>query len=248
MEHIFEKQGLGQSPYTYLFCQDTGKASTSCQYCGTGIRYQYWLKSKDGRQFFVGSDCIYKSGDAGLISKVKQLKSEQAKQKRIAKNQAKAEARQAEYQNRKQLRKVQWLEQNPDCVELLNWAQAQNGFAKNLFDSFEQWGTLSEKQISCLKDSYHNSLKAKTPVNCPTGKIQIEGKIIKVVNTAQTSWGESIKMIVETEEGYRVMGTIPKSLDNANRNDIVKFIATVTPSEKDPTFGFFSRPTQATIV
>lgn len=61
--HVFEKAGLGAAPYQYLGIE---KQSTSCQYCGTGILFKFWLRSADGKQFFVGSDCIFKSGDAGL--------------------------------------------------------------------------------------------------------------------------------------------------------------------------------------
>jgi hypothetical protein len=61
--HVFERAGLGKAPYSYLGIE---KESTSCQFCGTGIIFKFWLRSADGKRFFVGSDCIFKSGDAGL--------------------------------------------------------------------------------------------------------------------------------------------------------------------------------------
>lgn len=61
--HIFEHAGLGQAPYRYMGIE---KQYTFCEYCGTPILFKFWLLSKDGKRFFVGSDCIYKSGDAGL--------------------------------------------------------------------------------------------------------------------------------------------------------------------------------------
>jgi hypothetical protein len=79
--HVFEKAGLGKAPYRYLgmeelrgplampgggFCGAPGQPMGSCQYCSTGIAYLFWLESADGEKFYVGSDCIYKSGDAGL--------------------------------------------------------------------------------------------------------------------------------------------------------------------------------------
>jgi hypothetical protein len=79
--HVFEKAGLGKAPYQFLGVTtcigpiDLGNGHTvggfgqpmgSCQYCSTGIAYLFWLKSADGRKFYVGSDCIFKSGDAGL--------------------------------------------------------------------------------------------------------------------------------------------------------------------------------------
>ena len=61
--HIFERAGLGKAPYRYLGCE---KQHTGCQYCGTAIAFKFWLQAADGKRFFVGSDCILKSGDAGL--------------------------------------------------------------------------------------------------------------------------------------------------------------------------------------
>lgn len=64
MIHMFEKAGLGQAPYTFDGVETTH--GSTCQFCGTAIIYRFWLTSADGRKFFVGSDCILKSGDAGL--------------------------------------------------------------------------------------------------------------------------------------------------------------------------------------
>lgn len=63
MIHVFERAGLGQAPYQFLRVETQ---STSCQYCSTAILFKFWLRSVDGKEFFVGSDCIFKSGDAGL--------------------------------------------------------------------------------------------------------------------------------------------------------------------------------------
>lgn len=68
--HIFETAKLGKAPFLFL---GVTVRSTSCQYCGTPIVYQFWLQGADGKRFFVGSDCIYKSGDAGLRSIVEPI-------------------------------------------------------------------------------------------------------------------------------------------------------------------------------
>lgn len=83
--HVFEAAGLGKAPYKYLGVEvlrgpitvqsvngcvvqigAPGQPMGCCQYCSTGIAYLFWLESTDGRKFYVGSDCIYKSGDVGL--------------------------------------------------------------------------------------------------------------------------------------------------------------------------------------
>jgi hypothetical protein len=83
--HVFEAAGLGQAPYKFRGVQvlrgpitieqhngvtvqvgAPGQPMGCCQYCSTNIAYLFWLESADGKKFYVGSDCIYKSGDVGL--------------------------------------------------------------------------------------------------------------------------------------------------------------------------------------
>ncbi len=72
--HQFEAAGLGKAPYTPIGVKDevirypdgTVQPAGACQYCSTGIRYCFYLRSADGKVFYVGSECILKSGDAGL--------------------------------------------------------------------------------------------------------------------------------------------------------------------------------------
>lgn len=73
--HAFERAGLGLAPYTFVGLEKRTyqacygaptQPGASCMFCATGIVYLFWLRSADGKKFFVGSDCIQKSGDAGL--------------------------------------------------------------------------------------------------------------------------------------------------------------------------------------
>lgn len=78
--HRFELAGLGKGPFRFTgnvtektFCACPGspvKAGSSCDYCGTSIRYEFWCVSSDGKEFKVGCDCIHKSGDRGLILQI----------------------------------------------------------------------------------------------------------------------------------------------------------------------------------
>ena len=77
--HVFERAGLGRAPFrcvgytekVFTNPDGTTRAGGSCQYCGTGIRYACSIKSSDGREFVVGSDCVAKTDDAGLIRSYK---------------------------------------------------------------------------------------------------------------------------------------------------------------------------------
>ena len=57
--HKFELAGLGLAPYTFLGCERKvyqacqgapEQPGGSCDYCGTGIMYQFLLRSADGRR------------------------------------------------------------------------------------------------------------------------------------------------------------------------------------------------------
>ncbi len=92
--HVFEAAGLGKAPYRFtgvetkvgpidmgngVTCGAPGQPMGCCQYCSTGILYCFWLESADGKKFYVGSDCILKSGDAGLKRLIEPIVKEHAR-------------------------------------------------------------------------------------------------------------------------------------------------------------------------
>lgn len=105
--HPFEKAGLGKAPFTCTgmsenWYETAGGAHRqpggSCNYCYTGILYEYHILSSDGKRFVVGSDCVAKThmqGDTGserLLKQVKKLKSRQVAKKRSESKAAKRRA------------------------------------------------------------------------------------------------------------------------------------------------------------
>ena len=78
--HKFEKAGLGKAPFRVVgFEQKYYQAhpdapmqpGAACDYCATGIVDTFWIKGVDGKVFKVGSDCVNKTGDKGLVNVVK---------------------------------------------------------------------------------------------------------------------------------------------------------------------------------
>ena len=78
-KHRFEVAGLGLAPFRFIgvsenvitYPDGTQQAGGSCDYCGTGIRYECHVESRDGKRFKTGCDCIAKVGDAGLLKAYK---------------------------------------------------------------------------------------------------------------------------------------------------------------------------------
>lgn len=95
------------------------------------------------------------------------------------------------------------------------------------------------------------------------GRREVSG-VVRAVKSEDSAYGYGNKvdwkMLLELESGHRVWGTIPSALFdllNADREDgdawipydglrgrTVSLTATVSASDRDPSFGFYSRPTK----
>lgn len=78
-------------------------------------------------------------------------------------------------------------------------------------------------------------------------RASIEG-VVAAIRTDETFYGYVTKMMVISDAGWKVWGTLPSSLSDAKKGDRVSFVATVTKSDDDPKFGFFKRPSKGKIV
>jgi len=84
------------------------------------------------------------------------------------------------------------------------------------------------------------------------GKQIITGEIISTKVVDGFAYGQRvIKMVVKDDRGFKVWGTVPQSILDANNESLkgqrVTFTATVQASNDDDKFGFFKRPTKAAI-
>ena len=84
--------------------------------------------------------------------------------------------------------------------------------------------------------------EAAEPV--PTGTETISGTVLET-KWEDTGYGNTKKMLVEDERGWKVWGTVPGNID-PERGDTVTFTATVAPSRNDPKAGYYKRPRKAT--
>lgn len=84
------------------------------------------------------------------------------------------------------------------------------------------------------------------------GKQMITGEIISTKWVDGFAYGQRVlKMVVKDDRGFKVWGTVPRSIIEANDEPLkgqrVTFTATVQASNDDDKFGFFKRPTKAAI-
>jgi hypothetical protein len=84
--HIFEAAGLGIGPFKLHHVSGEGG---HCEYCGTPIVWRFYLKGVDNKIFFVGSDCVMKTGEAGLMKIVEAEVKKRTKELREAREEKK---------------------------------------------------------------------------------------------------------------------------------------------------------------
>lgn len=154
--HPFEKAGLGQSPFTYEGMNDNARvvgdavlAGGTCDYCGTGIRYECLIRSNDGRRFKVGCDCVRKIGreDNALLTAVERDEAKRTAEKRDAERAAKWAKQNAEREARLQAER----DRNGG---LTDWEMAENERAAR--DAENETKCLAENDwlLSVLANAY----------------------------------------------------------------------------------------------
>lgn len=95
MAHLFEQAGLGKAPFKLVGHRENWfkagndvKPGGTCDYCSTGIAYEYVIESADRVRSVVGCDCILKLewvSNSTLIKQVDQIRKEGARKRREAK-------------------------------------------------------------------------------------------------------------------------------------------------------------------
>ncbi len=75
---------------------------------------------------------------------------------------------------------------------------------------------------------------------CPTGRVKVDAIVLKV-EERETEWGVRQVMTVKADEGFILWGSVPSGV-TVDRDCKIVFVATLTPSDNDPKFGFFKRP------
>lgn len=78
--HTFELAGLGKAPFKLVAVQESkhqphpdapAKAGSTCEYCSRAIMEVCVIQDINGKRFKVGSNCVKKTGDFGLVDTVK---------------------------------------------------------------------------------------------------------------------------------------------------------------------------------
>lgn len=163
--HPFEKAGLGKAPFTCVGvtknmwtsgCGTVTKPGGSCDYCGTGIAYEFWIVGATGSKFKVGCDCVLRTGAADTVDGFKKVKAQHEKARRDVKK----AAQRAQWAAEKKARQDERAAQLPAQVETFKAANADfvarlekdtSDFAKDLLGKLHGWGSLTQPQMDAIK-------------------------------------------------------------------------------------------------
>jgi len=83
--------------------------------------------------------------------------------------------------------------------------------------------------------------------DAPTGTVTVTGTVLSV-KWQESQYGTTKKLVVKDETGFKVWVTAGSGFDLAEPGDKVEFVATVTPSDRDATFGFAKRPRKGRVL
>ena len=118
-----------------------------------------------------------------------------------------------------------------------------------------KYGSVSDKSLDFVKTLLERietraakaaaeAAELAAALDCPEGRMTITGTVLGL-KTEEGPYGVTTRMLVKTDDGYKVWGS---RTANFEKGDRVSFVATVMPSDRDKKFGFFKRPTKGVVL
>lgn len=229
----------------------------SCHVCGALALYRViWYHHPTNSYIATGFDCADKLG-GGDPEVFKRLKDEAARARKAKAGKEKAKLVLAD---KGMLRAWE--------ISNLEWDSSNNhrSIITDLVGKLIRYGDLSEKQFTFLGkliDLHDNWEERKAqieaerkaqrdaaqPIPFNNQRGTITGKVLSI-KKVENDYGIMTKILVVSDEGWKVYGSAPTSLmrEGLEKGCVVRFDAKVAVSEDDEKFGFFSRPTKATLL
>lgn len=136
----------------------------------------------------------------------------------------------------------------------------EEGIVADIVGKLVQYGSISEKQEAFLRKLVDTIARraeieaqrkaeseAAAPFPVTEDRVSIKGKVLSVREPRDYECFHT-RILVQSDAGWKAWGSRPKALSGVRVGDVVEFSASVKPSDKDPKFGFFSRPTKAAVL
>jgi len=169
MTHPFEKAQLGKAPFScthvsenvFALPDGTSKAGGCCDYCGTGIRWEFWIKGSvaGAKQFKVGCDCVAKTGwgiegFAEVRAAHTRARRQAGAQARRAAHKAQVAAERAQKAAERQEATQAWRNENAALVSRLTAYEGTNEFLRGMALTLAHWGNLTARQVEAVESCF----------------------------------------------------------------------------------------------
>lgn len=174
-------------------------------------------------------------------------------------------------------RDARFLGTTPDDHRLASGTSYATNTLLDLARKGRQYGNLSTKQIEFAErllgeiegkvNDYRAKMDAPKPETgpAPTGRVQVEGLVIKEDWREGYMGGEVLKLSIKLDNGSIVWGSAPSNLLSAPRPSYlietpysegeeslrgkrIRFTATFKSKPDDPSFAFYTRPVKAEVI
>jgi len=218
--HPFERAGLGKAPFRctsvtqnwYSAAPGHRQPGGSCDYCGTGIAYEYHCKSVDGHEFKVGCDCVWKvyGGDKkqadAEVEGFRKARAELARTKRESGRKARTEARLAQWEADRVQRYAEFSTAEPMVCSMLDKllldADPENpgDFMVQMANAVKRFGSLTAGQLAAVKSSLERTAQREadktnsTHVGTVGARISGEFEVI-ATSCRESSYGWPRKLV-----------------------------------------------------
>lgn len=246
MTHPFEKANLGKAPFSCIGVTEnvfengdgTTKAGGCCDYCGTGIRWEFWIKGSivGAKQFKVGCDCVAKTGWG--IDGFLEVRAAHTRARRQAGVQSRRAARQAqlvvERAHRAADRQVAtqaWRDANSALVFRLVDFDGINDFLKSMAYNLAQWGNLTDRQAEAVESCFAvidrtEAARANSQhIGAVGDNVTLTITVERIVVLKSEFYGDNYITIARDEQGNAV--TYKGKTDIGNKGDITIVKASV---------------------
>lgn len=225
-----------------------GTVAVYCKRCGGCGRYSYCQR---------WADMCFGCEGKGIVGREPREDAERRARRRAKERDRKIrEIEQAVAENERRF--AEWAATRVELVEALRAVDVEEEswtFLRELADHVQRGFILTEAQEAGIrkalaKRAEQEAKRAEEAANAqpvPTGRVVVEGEIL-TVKEQLSDYGVTWKMLVRDDRGFRVWGTIPAALGDADKGYRVRFTARLEPKAGEETFGFFTRPTKAEIL
>lgn len=138
---------------------------------------------------------------------------------------------------------------------------AEENTVCDILSRLVKWGNISDRQVSYLRSLFNRidtrkereaqraaEHAAAAPVPVTSDRVPIIGTILGFREPDAYARFPQRKILLESDAGWKVWGSLPASLSGCKRGDKIRFLAYLTRSDKDEKFGFFNRPSKAEVL